>query len=265
MARHPDPGRIGGCMATQRQWLALDQAARTRLEQLKLSERQIRALEEVVQGMRASVLVTGVQQVSQVKAPLDGAADHLASAHRHLQAMVEAATTGGASALRDAANHLYAAASQHQMAPEQLDALIGQLQDLECFARAALAQLPAQARSQAASTLPVKAIWETIQHHHDRRTQQAIRLSSAPASSFRDICAVCYEAATGKADADPERAVKAFVAQQRKSEATARAEVAVSASPVGGAEQIFDAKAEQERLPERRQGHQVKKKRDLAS
>ena len=130
--------------------------------------------------------------------------------------------------------------------------------------------MPKQTRSNAASTIPIKAIWETIQRHHVRTTpagqpRPPVRLSSSSGSAFRDICAVCYEAATGKADVDPERAVKAFVSQQRDRERKVRAEVATASPPSGGAEQIFDAKAELARVSTRRAGQQVKKKRDLAS
>lgn len=39
--------------------------------------------------------------------------------------------------------------------------------------------------------------------------------SSNPTSAFRCIVGICYAAVTGNADADPERAIKAFIKQER--------------------------------------------------
>ena len=42
-----------------------------------------------------------------------------------------------------------------------------------------------------------------------------IEASSCEGSQFRDIAGVCYEVMTGKVDADPERAIKAFIARSK--------------------------------------------------
>ena len=122
--------------------------------------------------------------------------------------------------------------------------LLPRLQALATAAREASETLPAKpARWRKADPRPIKRImealyagWSKAKGTSVRRTPEyqtpeeafvaigqvrtnpfpkELRASSAPGSPFREIAGICYEAAGGGQDSDPERAIKAYMAESR--------------------------------------------------
>lgn len=230
-------------MATDHIWQMLDQSDRRALAELGLSVQQIIELDRVAQNMRAGVPLGRTPTITEVKAPLKDVAKHIGAALAILVQMLEAGDgDGGDEAFRDAMNWLYATAAGAFDATSSTDikATIEKMAILKAWCDLAMSNMPAQARSHAAIHTPVGWIWQVVQSpgdwtefHNQIGTREMpgedgevkevpvyaknpIGLSSDADSDFRKICCICYQAASGNIDADPEKAIKSFIRLHKK-------------------------------------------------
>ena len=188
-----------------------------------LSTRQISAIETTVRNFKTGGYFGAAPTMADVKRPIADASKSLRYAARRLQGFLGQARGGCDQAARDAGNAVYAAASLQGIGSDELDVRIRSVAEIAEFCDLALSQLPIQKRSNHAHWLPVARIWEAINRAH-QPGQESQRLSSSPGSAFRKICGVCYEVMTDNPEADPERALKSFVALKRRQLAKTRAE-----------------------------------------
>lgn len=100
-----------------------------------------------------------------------------------------------------------------------MEALAQQLLATSEHLRAAIADLPRQRRDDAASPKPVEwidaALLRTWETGGEPGTRYPFVRSVGLKSAFRQVVGVVYEAATCRVGADPERAIRSFLAQSR--------------------------------------------------
>lgn len=179
-----------------------------------MSQDQIGALESdaLLLGM---AWLRPAPPMADVRDSLKEVRHHTQIVSSRLSSMFKAAKTSvgprRVGSLAMAANAIMAAATDCDASPKEVDAVRLELGRLVEWCDRALSKQPRQQRSRAAHPFPVARIWQVLARQQ-RRGHTTIRLSSSEDSQFRAICGICYEAMTGEAGADPERAIKAFIA-----------------------------------------------------
>lgn len=240
---------------------------REQLRKHGLNAQQIHALERIVLPFGRAWL-RGSAPIAGVRKAIDDLRGSAVGAAKLLQSMLNAATSAQQrSALAEAGNRLLASASESGAHPEELEAFASALSHLSAWSGDAIAKLPRQRYSRDASPLPIARIAEAIAGGSEveeyvgpdgesraRVLRVAkVNLSSSSGSPFREICGICYEVMTGKAAADPERAIKAYMALRRQRRADGQR------GPFNSGLPKFDIPGPA------RTGRQVKKKSGLAS
>ena len=173
-----------------------------------------------------------------VSEKIEALREHLRAAHVILEEILAATAPG----CREAEGFLGQAVCRSGKEVKLLDP--AGLEALACICDEALAMLPIQTRHRDADPCIIQWIFEDLIEGHgaehyilgdlivghggecyilddgDATAPETppfmIRPSSSPGSQFRDIVSVCWEAMSGDRDADPERAIRAFIKQRKK-------------------------------------------------
>ncbi len=186
---------------------------RLRLAHLGLIDTQIRELERILPLVRSILArparVTDIRQVLQ---PLLSA---LKKADRILSRLLNAGDS-----LRDAERQALARLIDFDD-DNELGEAIRKANDL------ILRAMPRASKHKSATAIPVALIDRALLNGFirkpliDKKTggpycpAYTIKRSSSQGSPYREIIGICYEAATGQRDVDPERAIRAFIAQEK--------------------------------------------------
>lgn len=235
-------------MATGHRWQVLDQGDRLALARLGLLEQQVVELDKIAENMRAGIPFGRAPTITEMKAPLKDVAKHIGAALAILVPMLEASNGDRETeAFRDAMNWLYATAagafddaSSDTASSADIRSTIEKMATLKGWCDQATSNMPVQARSRTANHTPIGLIWQVVRSpgdwtafHKQTGTKQVkdedgiqqevpvyaknpIGLSSDVGSPFREICRICYQAASGNTEADPERAIKSFIIHRKR-------------------------------------------------
>jgi hypothetical protein len=182
------------------------------LKRLKLLDAQIAEL--TVQIAKTRSLFEPAPQMAKVRSELDGLRESLDAAHKRLERWKEAKDK----ASFEAWMRLRAEAwGDGRETGDELATLIEHLLNIVASARTGVSS-EQQRRHRTASPLPVAIIdtalfegWVKATSTQTRRTYKPIKRSASPTSQFFQIVAICWQTYIGKADANPERAIKAYL------------------------------------------------------
>lgn len=253
-SRFPIPG---AAVPTQQAKFAFNQAQKKQLAALLVIEEQITALEKVLPVVHA--WITNPAPMQDVLDELQGFSNALDGAQRAMSRVLSPlpgikATLEIQSRLEQA--HYLIELRNYQSILNSIENAVKVLEPIQKTAAAAINALPrTQRRSNQASPRAIEFIdsalirsWALVKipvHHGEfDPTLESPQCghtplyphvpSSADNSAFREICRVCYQVITGKQDADPERAIKTFIKQQRARDDSQRRELGITANPSSG-------------------------------
>jgi hypothetical protein len=199
---------------------------RERLAQFRVSPKQIEMLEGHACLVGRAWLRKSPPRTA-VSNRITALGEHLRAAH----VIAEEILAGNTPECRVAEGFLSEAVCRSGKEVELLDA--ARLEALARICDGALTILPKQTRHRDADPRPIQGIYEDLIRGHgtehyilgdgdDRPATGThpppftIKPSSSQGSQFRNIVSVCYEAMTDDPDADPERAIKAFIKQRKE-------------------------------------------------
>ncbi len=202
------------------------------LRALGVLDRQLERLEtEALPGCIA--LLSASPTMTDVRTELDTLAANIRATHAQLARMARNHDVGAAD--REALARFYGEMSDDDICPEDRSdpsALLRQLDNALRAAERALSSLPQQQRRYAAaSPAPIRRIDEALKRGW-ADANYTIRLGDEPVTSraipepypfppsrngaFADVIRICYEVVLGIRDADPARAVRAYVDEVRR-------------------------------------------------
>ncbi len=203
---------------------------RQRLTRLKLTPGQIDALEK--RALRAIASTAEPFRYGEMRAPLKD----IEKQARDLAQRIERLPTSPDAGARQAFFHLIEAdiaqkADEHVANPANgypegpaPDELAIELRRLAKLARSVLAKVEGrQGKNRMAHPYPIRAIVDSLleswvaEHQCEGKPLPAydLEVSYTPNSRFRQIAGICYQAA-GHPNPDPERSIKAYIADKKK-------------------------------------------------
>jgi hypothetical protein len=209
---------------------------------LGFNEDQVQALRELgVSGALRHALtamlpacglaLTPPAPFADVRNELDRLMQELRVLENHLTRLDQAG--GGPSAISDARARIQAASYERAFAQRrgpalELETALPRVQALRAIAQEARATVPAGPRRfRSASPIPVRMIHQALlsawaDEHLSSLPKSGLtppfpfRPSSGPKSAFRAIVGICYAAVLGTTEHEAERAIRAFVRQERE-------------------------------------------------
>jgi hypothetical protein len=202
---------------------------RHRLSTLSVSEAQIKEVESI--GLRwASIWLRKQPKLQDVRDELSTVSTAVNRARQALSKLLGADNTAPAAARREALLWSQVAAQSMGYKLETLEMTETQLEVAQVLLDQAQTDVTkiGQRRFRAADVFPIaridQALLQGFVNGRDPSKPMppyVIKVSSSPTSVFRQIVGICYEAA-GAANTDPERAIKAYIAQRKKLRANQR-------------------------------------------
>lgn len=230
---------------------------RCRLARHNVIEAQIAALEKVLPVVHA--WISNPAPLQNVRDELKGLSKSLDSAQTSMERVLK--PVPGIKAMLEAQSRLEQAHYLREL--ENYESILNTIADavkvLEPIRQATTAAIDAlprvQRRSNRASPKAIEFIdsalissWAqvNIPVHHGEYDPNSVQPlgghtppyphvpSSGDGSPFREICRICYEVITGDKNADPERAIKAFVNQSKARDKKQRKELGIVCNPLPG-------------------------------
>lgn len=197
-----------------------------RLTRLGLIDTQIRALERKLPLVRS--ILTRPARVADIRQVLQPLQNALKKADRILSRLLNAGDSSS-DAQRQALVRLINFDDDNE-----LGEAIKKANDL------LLRAMPRASKHKSATAVPVALIDRALLNGFIRKPlidektgdpycpAYTIKRSSSQGSPYREIIGICYEAATGQRDVDPERAIRAFIAQEKARTKAGRAAMKIS-------------------------------------
>ena len=193
------------------------------LSRLGLFDQQIKAVESVLPTVQA--LLGQAAPLTDVREPIESLGKALASASLAIAHLCPA--YNNTSAKQEARLRLQLADFHlnRNMNGETLDTAAQSLATTAKVVERALQHLPRDQRRHRANPLPIatieRALLEScdLKLHTGKRFPPFLKPSASEASPFREIIEICY-AAAGAKNSNPERAIKAHIAQARQARKT---------------------------------------------
>jgi hypothetical protein len=200
-----------------------------RLQRLGLKDEQISELRKRLLSIRTILSIHATREpVTNVRDELTRLRDALLAGCEAIQRMQNPSQMP---ALREAQARLMLTEYARQVSPGSFDRTNGALAQMLAVVEAAISELPKKpTRSRKAHPMPVGIVadalavgWATAFCGENVPVlPDKLRPSSGAKSFFREVVGICYEAATGRADLDPERAIKSYLAIRRREREEAR-------------------------------------------
>jgi hypothetical protein len=211
---------------TQRPRFSTDQIAR--LRRLNLREEQIAALCEMLISIRTILTIVGTQaRVGDVRDELTRLHDAFVGSRKSVERMRGPI---GLSALLEARARLEVAEYERAEPPGSLDRAYDAISEALALVDAAISELPKKpTRHRTADPRPVQMIANALAQgwaaSHLGKEMPPLPCEHLPRaddrSAFSQAVGICYEAA-GNNNANPERAIKGYIAQRNKRRETRR-------------------------------------------